>query len=455
MHPVFRLRQPKAGPVRPERLSYSALTGIEMCPRRWWLLHSQYDELDGGYPELVSAAAVTGTVVHGGLKAFADFLRRSGNPTPGSTGFVEVRRAFPLRETVRQLRREALNQLANNPRVDILTLGSAVSVDGCIDSVKRLVTKAYWGNALGHGEGEVIGNIDEARVSRGEVPPVISASYEHRFPQGGEPDLAASGEINGPRAAGPGRWLDSDAVPRPAVLPEVHVEIADPPLRGVIDLVVTGQEGDTVVEFKTGEPLAEHEGQSRFYAVLWWRSTGRPIRRRLLVYADYEPVLLSGLCTDELVQEVASLRERAATALANLGDYPPPARPTSDKCLVCPVRQICDDYWQSPTTIAGLWTSELLVSLRDGEIATGQRDLELDLHEAEESENGFLVRLALPPEGRPNGEAYIRLVCKVPAKFHPGSLRTVSRARLLRVGVRREGSLVRVVWSHNSEIFWG
>lgn len=455
MHPVFRLRQPKTGAPPPDRLSFSALREIDLCPRRWWLLHSQYDGLLGPYPELVFAATVRGAVVHGALKAFGGVLRRAGDPAPGSVDFVEMRRAFPLRETVRQLRREALNHLANNPRVDVVALSAAVSVDGCIAAFKRLVTQAYSRHVMGHSEAEVLASMGDAAVCQGEARVVTCSSWERRFPQGCGHEPSASGETNGPPAAGPDRWSHPDAVPCPAVLPEVQVEIADPPLRGTIDLVVTDQEGDTVVELKTGEPRAEHECQSRIYAVLWWCSTGRPIRRRLLVYADHEPVPLSGLGTDELRLETALLRERAATARANLRHHPPPARPTAHKCLLCPVRQMCEDYWQSPTTIENRWTIESLASLRDGEMATGLRDLELDLNEAEELQNGFSVQVAVPSGVRRNGEMCICFLCKVPPKFHPGMLRTVSRARLLRVGLRRQGSLVRAVWSHHSEVFWG
>lgn len=452
MHPVFRLQPPKIGAHLPECLSHSALTEIELCPRRWWLLQSQYDGLIGPYPEPVFAATVMGSVVHGALKAFADALRRTGSPAPGSVEFAEVRRVFPLRETVRQLRREALDHLTNNPRVDVATVAAAVSVDGCIAAFKRLVTQAYSGDVIAEPGEDVVANVAAANVSGSEAVASTSVRSGIEPARDAELDSAVWWATDGPLAAGTDRRPYPVAVPCPAVLPEVQVEIADPPLRGTIDLVVTETRGDTVVEFKTGEPRPEHETQLRIYAVLWWRWTSRPIQRRLLVYADHEPVPLSGLGVEELEREVAALRQRIDVVRADVSHYPPPARPAADKCPVCPVRQLCDEYWQAPATIESRWSADSLTGLLDGQTVVAWRDLEIDLRNPQEFGYGFSTQLV--PGRRPHEEEPIRLLCNVPQKFHPGALRTQRRVRLLRVGLRRESNVVRVIWSRGSEAFW-
>ncbi len=455
MHPVFRAEAPDAGAHLPSSLSYSSLSELELCPRRWWLLHSHYEVLQRAYPQPVFAATVMGSVVHGALRAFAERLRAAGNPAPGSPEFAAVRQSFLLRDTVRRLRHEEINKHADNPRVDTAALGAAVSVDACITAFKRLVRHAYAGDSTA-------GGVEATGTREGEEPilsvemgsasasaPAGTWSVEHAN-AATQPDAGRGAEI------GTERWTSSDQVPCPAVLPEVQVEVSDPPLRGSIDLVLTAPEGDTIVEYKTGEPRTEHEGQSRIYAVLWWRWTSRPIQRRLLVYADHEPVLLGGLSSADLEREEAALRARVETVCADLRHVPPTARPAADTCAFCPVRQLCPEYWVSPATADARWTRdriERLVSDADRAVIDW-RDLELDLRHAEEAGGGFSVVVSFSADDGSTDRDAIRLLCSVPVKFHPGALRAVRRARLLGVGLKRDGGALHVVWSRNSEAFW-
>ena len=336
VNPVYRLQRPTGDPATPTHFSYSMLSEVEVCPRRWWLVHARYDTGWSTYPQPPTPAAVFGTIVHGTLEAFAAALRRAGHPPAGSTEFVAVRRSFPLRTTVHALRNQALDRLNPNPRADRTVIEAGVSVDDCLEVFKRLVRHAYPG---------------DGSATRYDQPhaqaPARGAAATPRAP--GEVRAGSANERVGNAApAHPvGLGPEGLAVPIPALLPEIKITLADPPLRGTLDLVATGPDGDSLIEFKTGAPKPEHEDQTRFYGVLWWAKTGRCLRERQLVYRGRAVDRLPGLEPMQLAAELALLRERTVAAQRSLSERPPPARPNAASCQFCSVRQLCDAYWAS------------------------------------------------------------------------------------------------------------
>jgi len=422
MHPLYRLSMPKAEPTPPTRFSHSVLIEIESCPRRWWLLNAHYEGLRGSYPQPIVPQAVTGMVVHGALASFAAVLKEAGNPIPGSPEFHAVRTSFPLRAIIQKLRRAVLMECAQNPRVDPVALEAATSVDACITTFKRLVSLAY--TELGIYPGPAV-PINTQHSGSKSVPRYVG--------------LGTGSDTLPPAQA---RVLTPAAVPCPALLAEVNVEVGDLPFRGRIDLVLTATEGDTLVEFKTGRPKPDDEVQSRTHATIWWLWTRRPIRQRLLVYATHDPVTLGGLTAEEVAAEADSLRCRIASAQADLLRHPPPAKPNAENCRHCPVRQLCDEYWQAAETSGLRWAMESLPELPDELVPEEWRDLEVNLKGAKDLGQGFAVT------------GPVRLIATIPARLYPGSIHGHRRVRLLRVSLQRTGKVVNVVWSRYSEAYW-
>ena len=67
-------------PDPPARWSYSSLRAVEKCPRRYVLSRAKYPRLwdRSGYPEVPSAAALFGDVVHDSLEVIVRALANHG-----------------------------------------------------------------------------------------------------------------------------------------------------------------------------------------------------------------------------------------------------------------------------------------------------------------------------------------------------------------------------------------
>lgn len=449
MHYIYRLKQPKDGACLPDRFSHSLLTKLERCPRQWWLLHSKYEGLQGHYPQAIYAATVSGKVVHAAMEAFAHALRQAGSPTPGSPDYFRTRQTFPLRQTIQKLRKKELSSIDGNPRTNTTLVSNGVSVDKCINAFKRLVmlsysaddikTEPFRGAGKDHGKSKDQHRSNYESSSHTNSSTVLDRDTEDQCGLAAVPSKVA--------------WVLPDQVPCPASLPEVYLSISDPPLLGTIDLVKTSKDGDTIIEFKTGEPQPEHVSQSKLYAVLWWRWTGRPIRERLLLYTNYEPVTIGGINTVQLEEEKELLQRRISSVQAEFSFSPPPARPSPGNCQLCPVRQLCAEYWQAAETVEYRWDVESIKKLNAGEDIAEWRDIELILSNVVITEHGFKVDLNIPTSTN-HPSTTVRLICNVPAKFKGGMSLKPYKARILNVSLQREGSAIRIIQSPLSEMFW-
>jgi hypothetical protein len=415
MKPLYQIRKPTSGAHPPAYYSHTGLTQIEACPRRWWLLHAKYDALAGPYPEPVSSGSMRGSIVHAALERFSVEWSRSAMTTePG--GIKAFRRQFPIREIVRETRRRLLGNVRGNPRAQIAMLEANVSVDGCISLFKDLIRRSYGEPAF------------ESDVATGH----FEGRNEERL-------AGASTELIGERV--------KKEVPCPAVLPEVILKVEDPRVHGKIDLVATTEDGDSLVEYKTGEPKPEHEKQSRLYAFLWWAVTGRVVRERQLLYPNQSPVKLGAMTKAELEKEGVLLRARIAWANGEVQSALPIVRFDAERCRSCTVRQLCEEYWTAKETAASRWTRDDAGRVRPGAGNPEWRDLEIELQQTEQLAEGFIVR------GRPKGG--VQIVCKIPPQFRASSADSFKNVRLLNVGLVADGEGTRLVWSTGSEAFWG
>jgi hypothetical protein len=170
-------------------------------------------------------------------------------------------------------------------------LEANVSVDSCISLFKDLVRQSY-----------------------GEPAFESPLAAEHFDDRSAERLAGASTELISERV--------KKVVPCPAVLPEVVLRVEDPRVHGKIDLVATREDGDSLVEYKTGEEKAEHEKQSRLYAFLWWEVTGRVVRERQLLYPNQNPVKLKDI--RHVYLDLDRKGDQALEAIRNSTDVPPP-----------------------------------------------------------------------------------------------------------------------------------
>jgi CRISPR/Cas system-associated exonuclease Cas4 (RecB family) len=416
MNSLYQIVRPAEGACEPACYSHTGLAQIENCPRRWWLLHSKYDELMGWYPEPVSSGAMVGSIVHAALEHFSMEFAQS-RMREGSSGIKEFRRRFPIREFVRQTRKRLLDEARANPRAQLAMLETNVSVDGCISLFKDLVRQSYGKPAL-----------ESAVVLQNDL-------REAKSP-------AESGKKG---LVGQSRRKD---VPFPAILPEVELRLDDPPVRGKIDLVVTAIDGDTLIEYKTGERRPEHEKQSQLYAFLWWATTGRLARERQLLYPNQNVVKLGGMTQSGLQQEEKALKARVAWAKKEIASKLPGAHIEEQRCRSCTVRQLCEEYWTAKETAASRWVWNGANQAMPAMGSIEWRDLEMELARTERLAEGFMVRGQTEKGTK-------QIVCKMPPQFRASTTSSYKRVRLLNVGLVPDGEVTRVIWSSASEAFWG
>jgi len=279
---------------------------------------------------------------------------------------------------------------------------------------------------------------DLVRLSYGQPALESGAAAQRSEDRGEERLVGAPTELIGERAG--------KAVPCPAVLPEVTLKVENPRVYGKIDLVVTAEEGDSLVEYKTGEPRPEHEKQSRLYAFLWWAVTGRVVRERQLLYPNQNPVKLGAMTQAQLEEEGTQLRARIVWANGEVESALPSVHLDADRCRSCTVRQLCEEYWTARETSASRWTQDDTGRARPSTGNPEWRDLEIELLQTEQLAEGFIVR------GRPKGGAQI--VCKIPPQFRASSADSFKNVRFLNVGLVGDGEGARLVWSSASEAFW-
>jgi hypothetical protein len=168
--------------------------------------------------------------------------------------------------------------------------------------------------------------------------------------------LLARAAWTGPIGEGP---VLSGGQPRPLGMgSHTEVELVARDLRfcGRVDLITVDEDACVITDFKTGAPDSKHADQVRAYAVLWHRDGDRNpgglgASRLVIVFSDHD-VTFDGPSSSELDEIADDLAARIADAEAGLEERPPPARPAADVCRFCDVRQLCDEYWNTPDDVA-------------------------------------------------------------------------------------------------------
>ena len=291
MRPVYLVSPPAVPAVTPRRWSFSSLAVFRECPRRWWLLNSRYSNTpDGRYPVPYGAAALRGRLVHATVETYAKSLRTVGDDPSAPS--------FSPRVHLKKALREVMENAGANPRTDPRKL--SVTIDDCVRDFYDLVES----RELSHRRG------------------VPSAS---------------------------GSRSQSHSMNAPSEAAEFWVEVDDPPIAGIIDRV----SDFGFIDFKTGEPSDSHAEQLNFYATLWWLRYGVLPRSLELRYTGgVDPIDVPVPPIAELKSIAEKLRIELSEANASLATTLVPAKPSSTTCSRCPVRQMCDEYWVSPETVA-------------------------------------------------------------------------------------------------------
>ena len=302
-------------PGPPSRWSYSSLSEAEICPRRWMLVRADYPDLwtGRGYPQKPSPAALFGDVVHAALETILRAYRVAGCSSVQDPSTVAVLRSLGgLTGLVERCIDERLRQLATNPRASERIAEFWTTLSAQVPEMRRRVQ-------------EII-----SRVPLSPVVPTPATSSQDAMTSSTQAALGVGSH------------------------PEVTLRADDVRMLGRVDLITITPDQAEIVDYKTGVPDTHHRDQLRAYALLWSLDTsrnpsGRPATKLVVAYADRDDIFDAPTAT-ELLHLAAGLNARIDIAEVALIERPPPARPSPDICPLCPVRQICDEYWASPVS---------------------------------------------------------------------------------------------------------
>ncbi len=216
---VWHVSNPSGWPKAPRWMSFSTLSELEACPRRWALSAADYPHVWGkrGYPRRPQVSALEGTVVHLALEKITHALARHG-----CTSLREAR-AF-----------SALKELG----------GYTVIISECIDCALR----PYEGNP--------------------RATPILDAARQRLTPRVPEFRTRIQGLLSRIR------FVSRDGISLEAPThginetryqllhgshAEVELQVPELGWHGVADLLTLSSGFCEIQDFKTGIPKREHE----------------------------------------------------------------------------------------------------------------------------------------------------------------------------------------------------
>ena len=395
--PMWYVRGPQSWPILPRSMSVSTLQDIEACPRRWSLRVASYPHIwrGHGYPPQLRPAVFRGMVVHRTLQVLTAALARAGCSGVGDATLPGVLRAIggytkaiddcvdhladPQRDNPRML---SMSTVLETTRAQIPTLRQQVQL---------LMSRVQLPLAAIRDTDRQINSTGRGAYSAYARQPLHAGSYA-------ELELHASGL----------GWI------------------------GKIDLLKLSTAECEIVDFKTGAPSPDHQFQILVYNLLWTRDadlnpTGRVADRLTLAYVDGDvavrPTTGAELCA--LEEDLQRRTQDARTATQGL---PPQAKPSWRNCHMCPVRQLCDEYWS-----AGAQQHISVETPSSGSFARG-RHLDVEVEIARQRDRTTWDATVLLASGNmPRPGSPVQLHLPRPNETHRAILGCASRARLLDV----------------------
>ena len=295
-------------PKPPELWSYSTLEEVALCPRRYALKRASYPDLwdRPGYPERPSEASLFGMVVHEGAQIILLALTKAGCASLAEEKAVQVvRQLGGYSEVARRVLDTHLEKLVPNPRMS--------------SRVDRL--RQRLGNRCAEMRQAIQTLVSHSPIIHTNPSTTSARSTSH---------LASSTRFAG------------------GTYPEATLRAQADRLHGRIDLLVVHSDCVDIVDFKTGGHSDRHTRQLQLYGLLWLldeiaNPNRLPVRSLTLAYVNESA---SVRVPDDWEALQVELHEEIIAADNLLRQIPPPASP-SDACWHCPVRQMCDEYWQS------------------------------------------------------------------------------------------------------------
>ena len=321
-------------PTAPANWSFSSIAQARACPRQWALTRAEYPAIwDGrGYPPRPSESALAGQVLHACLEDVVSSFKKLSCPNAHDPRAVEALRGCGGYSTlILKAIDRVLAPMRDNPRM-------SHRVDDLRDSLIRQSSNLRSRAQM------LVSKVDLGPQHGGVSPDRLDASSD-------------GGEI------GPGSYAE--------------IRLNAPSLRmvGIVDLVRVKEDGCQIFDYKSGSEQDHHETQLHTYQTLWAHDSarnpsGRPVDRLEVIYPA-RTHSVRPLGDREMGTFAASLKQQVGEADEAVTARPPEAIVKSENCEFCPVRHMCDEYWESELVAVlpenGFLDAQLLVEEARGE----------------------------------------------------------------------------------------
>lgn len=315
--PIWRVTEPTDPARAPEWMSFHVYKDAQRCPLSVALKRSSYRQLwEGpGYPTRPNVAAVSGIVVHDAAEAVLKKFAQAG-----VTSLMQPPAMAVLRELggfTKVLDDALVDFFAsqnNNPRFEQFRE----------DLLRSLRLKLP----------QMRATLQALLVSH--VWPAPGSTVN------GARKMNSSPEPSKPMQRSP-LWDGTF----------VEVDLQDPVAkwRGRIDVIEIDEHGCAITDLKSGDATDDHQEQLMVYAMLWSEDSDRnpshlPIQKLQIVYASGAVAVAvpGGPQMKAFRRDLIDATEFVRSAL-NAAAVP--ANPSRENCRHCPVKLICQPYWES------------------------------------------------------------------------------------------------------------
>ena len=308
---------PANWPAPPNMVSFSAMSDMESCPRKWALAQAQYPDIwnQSGYPRAMGYGNAKGQITHMSVELLVKALESNGCSDLRSKEAVEAIRGLGgFTKLIEDVRNRFIQEQTLNPRMEktLPELERRLIKDAPdqISLVRNMLIQSGLTGAV---------QIADSPVEEEDYS--TSEATRNQLGIGSHPEVFLRSEEIG--------WI------------------------GIADLITIGPDLCEIRDFKTGGEEIYHENQLKIYAALWYQdkrlNPKSKLANRLTLSYPHRDVEIPSPTLAEVDHLLIDLKERAYTAKAALLENPPKAVASADNCRWCSVKQLCDAYWIEST----------------------------------------------------------------------------------------------------------
>lgn len=319
--PIWNVTEASERAHAPEWMSFHVYKEAQRCPLAVSLQRSHYRQLwDGvGYPTRPSASAVSGIIVHEAAETILKEFARTGVSSLMDPDAMSVLRGLGGFTKVLEGALDVFfTSQSGNPRFeqfrDDLSRTLHLKLPQLRGTLQALLAGNVWNLS-----------VSKSKANQSSQSSTAQKRTLRRLP------------------VGTGTFV------------EVDLEDAVSKWRGRVDLMNISEDGCSITDLKSGSVSEEHSEQLAVYSMLWLEDSGRnptrlPVLDLQVVYSS-GAVRITVLDDDQLKSFRKDLIASSELIRSDLNSSDVPANPSRENCRHCPVKLLCQPYWQSLPTL--------------------------------------------------------------------------------------------------------